>query len=238
MRLFQKCGRKVMKYFYFIIAITANSLWAQSNFDKAEKLFQQKQFAQAKPLFEQELKARPADLKATEYLGDIAGHQKRWDDALFYYQKLKEKQPKVADYQFKYGAALGMKAKNSSKFKAVGMIDDVKEAFETAAKLDSKHIPSRWALVVLYIELPGIIGGSETKAQKYSNELLVLSKVDGYLSKGYIDTYFKRYSQAEKHYKKAHEIGHSKITYEKLYDLYLNKMKNKEKAQQLKTDYM
>lgn len=227
-----------MKKLYFIIFLAAQSIWSQSNFEKAEKLFRQKQFSQAKPLFEQELKTKPADAKVTEYLGDIAGHQKRWDDALSYYTKLKNSYPKSANYHFKYGAALGMKAKNSNKFKAIGMIDDVESAFETAAKLDSKHIESRWALVVLYIELPGIIGGSESKAQKYANELLGLSKVDGYLAKGYIDVHFERFSKAEVHYKKAHEIGHSKITYEKLYDLYLNKLKDKDKAQKLKTDFM
>ncbi|MCL9805202.1 hypothetical protein NAT51_06705 [Flavobacterium amniphilum] len=226
-----------MKHFRYILLLTVSSLWSQSNFEKAEKLFQQKQFALAKPLFENEYKQKPNDVKTTEYLGDIAGHQKQWDDAIFYYKKLKEKYPKSANYHFKYGGALGMKAKNSSKFKALGMIDDVKEAFETAAKLDPKHIESRWALVVLYIELPGIIGGSESKAQKYASELMQLSKVDGYLAKGYIDVYFKRYDKAEVNYKKAHEIGHSKTTFEKLYDLYLNKLKDKEKAQKLKTDF-
>jgi tetratricopeptide (TPR) repeat protein len=226
-----------MKQFTYITLLAVSSLWSQSNFEKAEKLFQQKQFAQAKPLFENEYKQKPNDVKVTEYLGDIAGHQKQWDDAIFYYKKLKEKYPKSANYHFKYGGALGMKAKNSSKFKALGMIDDVKEAFETAAKLDPKHIESRWALVVLYIELPGIIGGSESKAQKYAGELMQLSKVDGYLAKGYIDVYFKRYDKAEINYKNAHEIGHSKTTFEKLYDLYLNKLKNKEKAQKLKTDF-
>ena len=64
-----------------------------------------------------------------------------------------------------------------------------------------------------------------------------LSKVDGYLAKGYIDVYFERYSKAETNYKKAHEIGNSNTTYEKLYDLYLNKMKNKTKANQLKQEF-
>ena len=118
-----------------------------------------------------------------------------------------------------------MKAKESNKFKALGLIDEVEEAFLTAAKLDSKHIETRWALVMLYLELPGIIGGSEKKAQKYADELTVISKVNGFLAKGYIDIYFKRYVKAESYYKKAHEIGNSKITFEKLYDLYLNKLK-------------
>jgi hypothetical protein len=117
------------------------------------------------------------------------------------------------------------------------MIDEVEESFLTAAKLDPKHIDSRWALVILYIELPGIIGGSEKKAQKYADELYVLSKVDGYLAKGYIDEYFERYTKAEKNYIKAHEIGNSKTTFQKLYNLYLNKIKDKTKAQKLKEQF-
>jgi hypothetical protein len=48
------------------------------------------------------------------------------------------------------------------------------------------------ALIELYIKLPGIIGGSETKAIKHS-ELFELSPVDGYMSTGRIDEYYKRY---------------------------------------------
>jgi hypothetical protein len=117
------------------------------------------------------------------------------------------------------------------------MIDDVEDAFLTAAKLDSKHIETRWALVMLYIELPGIVGGSETKAQKYANEIMVLSKVDGYMAKGYIDEYFERYKKAETNYIQAHEIGNSKTTFQKLYNLYFNKLKDKTKAQKLKEQY-
>lgn len=212
-------------------------LWSQSDFEKAEKLFEQKKYASAEMCFENYLKQHPNDSRTTEYLGDVAGHQKQWDKAIGYYKKLKMQFPKNANYHYKFGGALAMKAKEANKFQALGMIDDVKTAFETAAKLDTKHIDTRWALVMLYLELPGIIGGSEVKAQKYGNELHQLSKVDGYLAKGYIDVYFKRYQKAEEHYKKAHEIGNSKTTFEKLYDLYLNKLKDRQKAINLKKEY-
>jgi tetratricopeptide (TPR) repeat protein len=212
-------------------------LWSQTSFEKAEKLFIQEKYTTAKPLFENYLKQNPNDPKTMEYLGDIAGYQKLWDNSIGYYKKLKIQFPKNAGYQYKFGAALGMKAQGSSKLSAFGMIDDIENAFLTAAKLDAKHIESRWALVFLYIELPGIAGGSESKALKYANELLQLSKVDGYLAKGYIDVYFKRYQKAEINYKKAHEIGHSKTTFEKLYDLYLTKLKDAQKAKKLKTEF-
>lgn len=212
-------------------------LWAQNDYESALKLFGQKNYAAAKPLFEKVLKQNPTDFKTIEYLGDIAGHQKQWEEAIRYYKKLKLQFPKTANYHYKFGGALGMKAKSVNKFKALGMIDDIKEAFETAANLDKKHIDTRWALVMLYIELPGIVGGSEIKAQHYADELLQLSKVDGFLAKGYIDVYFKRYKKAEIQLKKAHEIGQSKTTFEKLYDLYLNKLKDVEKAQKVKVDF-
>ena len=214
-----------------------NLHWEVTDFEKAEKLFQQEKYEQAKVLFESFLKSNPNNYKTIEYLGDIAGHQKKWDEAIKQYKIVKIQFPKTANYWYKYGGALGMKAKSVNKFKALGMIDEVENSFLTAAKLDTKHIESRWALVMLYIELPGIVGGSETKAIKYSNELMELSKVDGYLSKGYIDEYFNRYKKAEANYIKAHEIGNSKNTFQKLYNLYLNKLKDKVKAQKIKEQF-
>lgn len=212
-------------------------MMAETDFEKAEKLYKQEKYDQAKTLFESYLKSNPNHYKTVEFLGDIAGHQKKWDEAIKQYKVLKTQFPKTANYWYKYGGAIGMKAKSVNKFKALGMIDDVENAFLTAAKLDVKHIDSRWALVMLYIELPGIVGGSETKAVKYSNELMELSKVDGYLSKGYIDEYFNRYKKAEENYIKAHEIGNSKTTFQKLYNLYLNKIKDKAKATKLKEQF-
>lgn len=224
----------ILKLVIFLISF---QLMANSDFEKAEQLFQKEKFAEAKVLFENHLKSNPNHTKTLEYLGDIAGKEKNWDEAIAYYKKIKIQFPKNADYHYKYGGAMGMKAKDSNKFTALGMIDEVEECFLTAAKLDAKHIDSRWALVILYIELPAIVGGSEAKAQQYANELMNLSKVDGFLAKGYIDQYFKRYAKAEANLKKAHEIGNSKKTFQKLYDLYKNKMKQPQKAEELKKKF-
>jgi len=212
-------------------------MMAETDFEKAEKLYKQEKYDQAKVLFESYLKTNPSSYKTVEYLGDIAGHQKKWDEAIKHYKILKVQFPKTANYFYKFGGAMGMKAKSVNKFKALAMIDEIESSFLTAARLDSKHVESRWALVMLYIELPGIVGGSEKKAVKYADELMELSKVDGYLAKGYIDEYFNRYKKAEVYYLKAHEIGNSKTTFQKLYSLYLNKLKDKTKASKLKQQF-
>ena len=212
-------------------------IWSQSNFDKAEKLFKEEKYDQAQSIFESILKTTPHDLKTIEYLGDIAGKNKSWDTAIGFYKKLKQLKPSEANYYYKYGGVLGMKAMQVNRFKALGMIDEIKGSFEKAIILNPKHIEARWALIELYLQLPGIIGGSESKAIKYSSELLRLSPVDGYLSRAHIEEYFKRFNAAEQQYKKAILAGGSKTSYQKLANLYKNKMRDPEKAKAILETY-
>jgi tetratricopeptide (TPR) repeat protein len=203
---------------------------AQNSYQKAESLFINNQFEAAEPIFKEHLSTYPNDLKTLEYLGDIAGHKKQWDMAIGYYKKLVESQDDNAKYHYKYGGVLGMKALEVNKLKALTMISDIKSSFLKAAELDPNHIDVRWALVEFYIQLPGIIGGSEKKAINYANELENLSKVDGYLSKGYIAEYSNRPKDAEMYYRKAVNLGGSITCYQKLTDLYENTTKEPEKA--------
>ena len=203
---------------------------SQSDFEKAEKLFNTNNFDQSRILFENFLKENPNNFKTLEYLGDIEGHNKSWDKAIYYYKKLKQLKPSEANYYYKYGGVLGMKAKDSNKFAALGMISDVKAAFEKAIILNPKHLEARWALIELYLQLPGIVGGSEKKAIRYANELSKISVIEGYLAKGHIAEYFEKYTDAEKLYIKAVAIGKSKTASQMLANLYKNKMRQPEKA--------
>jgi tetratricopeptide (TPR) repeat protein len=226
---------KFLKPTFCIFLILVNFMMqAQSNFDTAEKLFKEEKLEQAQVIFEALYKTNPNDTKTIEYLGDIAWRNKSWDKSMGYFKKLTQLKPQEANSFFKYGGALGMKAKFSNKFKALGMLDDIKASFQKCIALNPKHIEARYALVEIYIQVPGIAGGSEKKARAYAEELLKISPVDGYIAKGRIEEYYENYDKSEVQYKKAYEIGKSKTTYKKLYDLYANKMKNLEKAKALK----
>ncbi|OXA81365.1 hypothetical protein SAMN05444397_103121 [Flavobacterium aquidurense] len=226
-----------MKKLLFLFLFLPILIWSQSNFDKGERLFHAKKYDEAQVILEGVLKTKPSDIKTLEYLGDIAAHQKEWVKGAEYYKKLKELKPTEAEYFYKYGGCLAMRAMEVNKLKALGMVGDMKEAFEKAIILNPKHIPARWALIEIYLQLPGFLGGSESKALEYSSELMQISSVDGYLSRGRIDEYFKRYPSAEKNYLRANEIGKSKVTFQKLYNLYLNKLKDPKKAQELKRKF-
>lgn len=208
-----------MKKFLFLLLIPT-FIFSQAIVNDADLLFQQKQFIKAEKMINGYVTENPNDLVGIELLGDAYGHQKKWDGAINQYKKLVDASYDNANYQYKYGGALGMKALEVNKFKALGLITDVKEAFLKAAEIDPDHIDVRWAMVELYMQLPGIIGGSKKKSLKYANELENLSKVDGYLAKGYIYEYDDELKLAESYYKKAIDVGGSLTCYDKLTKLY------------------
>ena len=209
----------IYKLFFFLF-IPLITVAQNADFQKAEAYYNQEKFNEAKPLFENFLKNHPKDHRTREYLGDIACYNKNWDAGMDYYGALVEEDGQNADYHFKYGGALGMKALSISRIRALTYIGDIKEQFTKAAELDARHIETRWALVELYLQLPGILGGSESKAKKYASELQDISPVDGYLSKGYIEEHYEHEAAAETFYKKAIALGGSPMTYEKLTNFY------------------
>lgn len=211
-----------MKYLVYILIMIPLLSLAQGDFEYAKAYFDKEDFSKAKPLFQKYLNSHPNHKKTREYLGDIAGYTENWEVAITYYEDLLEEDKNNANYNFKYGGALGMKALSVNKLRALTYISDIRTAFEKAAELDPEHIETRWALVEFYIQLPGIIGGSENKAIEYANELGGISEVDGHLANGYIAEYSDRPKDAEGFYKKAIEVGGSPHTYEKLSSLYEN----------------
>lgn len=205
---------------FLFVLLLSSFCFSQSSIASAEVFIAEKEFVKAQNEMIAFLELNPKDLEAIELLGDAYAYQKKWDEAIERYQLLTQKRPNNANYHYKYGGVLGMKALSVSKLQALGIIGDVKESFLKAAQLDPKHIETRWALVELYVSLPRIVGGSFSKALRYAKELEELSKVDGYLAKGYVYEYDDEPELAEKYYKLAIKVGSSVTCYEKLTNFY------------------
>jgi hypothetical protein len=221
---------KFTKLFFAVFCLQCLMVFSQSaDFEKGEMYYNKSEWTAAKPYFLNVLVVNSKHEKTREYIGDIAAYAKNWDEALKYYKPLVEEYDANANYHFKYGGVLAYKAQSSNKLKALTLVSDIKKHLHKAADLDKNHIEARWALVEIYISLPGIVGGSEEKAKYYANELLDLSEVDGHLALGYVAEYNNRPTDAEYHYKKAIAIGGSEHTYAKLSGLY-EKTNQPEKA--------
>jgi len=213
----------------FLFILLPNFINAQTPFQQGEELFKQEKFSQAKPFFESYLKQNSKHKKTLEYLGDIGIQTQHWDDALMYYETLIKAEESNAQYHYKYGGALGMKAMSVNKLRASTYLGDIRREFERAAKLDPKHIDTRWALIEYYLQLPSMMGGSEKKAMDYALELQTISQVDGYLAQGHIAEHSKNYKEAAQFFKKAVAVGGSPHTFDRLIKVY-EKDKQPQKA--------
>ncbi|WP_194766123.1 tetratricopeptide repeat protein [Tamlana sp. I1] len=202
--------------------------FSQDYFPEIDSLFKAKNYQKAEVLLVQYLENHQNNIKAKALLGDAYGYQKQWDKSIAIYKNLVAEDENNADYHYKYGAVLTMKALQN-KLKAMAYIGDIKSSFLRAAQLDKNHIDTRWALVKMYMLLPGILGGSQTKALYYSDELEALSPIDGYLTKGYIYEYDDEPELAETYYKKAVKTGGSVYSYAQLTNFY-DKQNKPEKA--------
>ncbi|WP_338732968.1 tetratricopeptide repeat protein [Mangrovimonas cancribranchiae] len=203
---------------FFVCTI---SVFGQSEVENISSLLAQKEYRTAKEQAEKLFAAQPTNLKAQELLGDTYGYLKDWDKAITIYKNLTELKPYNANYHYKYGGALGMKAKSVNKLQALMMINDVEQAFLKATQLNPKHINAHWALVHYYLYVPGIVGGSNKKALNYAKKLQALSAVDGFLALGQVSEYKEDFKIAETNYKKAVSVGGSKTCYMHLIDLYV-----------------
>ncbi len=160
------------------------SSFAQGNLKAGEDRLKNGDIEEAKEIFLR----NASNPIALEYLGDIASFKKEWDKAIDYYRDLVKSEPDNAMYNFKLGGALGMKAYYGSKFEAVLLLGEVKKYLRRAAELDPSHTETRRALVELYMQIPGFIGGSKTIAESYASDLERLNTIDALLAKAYIFT--------------------------------------------------
>ncbi len=169
---------------------------------KAKNYINEKEYRLAEELLEEALDTSN-NVQIKNLLGEVYGHQGKWDEAIDIYRELTKKNPKNAEYQFRYGGVLARKAQSINKIGALTLVGRIKGAFLKAASLDENHLNTRWALVDMYISLPGIVGGNTSKAYDYANELKVLSPIDGYLALGYVSEYDDAPKKAKEYYLKA-----------------------------------
>lgn len=175
------------KQFYFLVLFCFPLLLFSQNVPKEfQELWRAKAYVSLAPKLEQLVSYDSINLEALELLGDVYGRMEDWERAEDCYRKLVDLKPLEADYHYKYGGVVGMMAKESSKFKALGLINQTKKSFSKAAILDPTHWAVRWAQVELYVQLPAFLGGSYNKALEIADELEAISKLNGYFAKAYI----------------------------------------------------
>lgn len=174
----------------------------QTQISDVDHYIQTKQYSKAKTLLLSNLdNGSSTALKVR--LGDVHSYLMEWDDAISIYEKLIEKNPNNAEYQFKYGGAVARKAQNGSRLRALTLIGTIKSSFLNAVNLDKKHIDSRWGIIDYYVSVPTVLGGSYSKAYKYARELYAISPIEGHFALAYVYGLDEQPEKAEEHFRKT-----------------------------------
>lgn len=136
-------------------------------------------------------------------LGETYAYQEEWDKAIEVYKKLTTLVEDNPVYFFKYGGVLAKKAQSSNPFVGLTLLGRIKSNFNKTLALDPYHIGAQWAMIDLYVSLPGIVGGSYNKGYELAKELKKISPIDGYLALGYVYEYDDEPAKAKTSYLEA-----------------------------------
>jgi tetratricopeptide (TPR) repeat protein len=113
------------------------------------------------------LEANNADaLVAKTELILIEGKTKRLDEAVKIAEQCIANNPKNSECHEALGNTLGTKAEKGGMMSAVSSLGMIRDAFKKAIELDPKNFNARSALITFYLEVPGLMGGSTSKAKE------------------------------------------------------------------------
>ena len=115
-------------------------------------------------------------------LANIYLQDRRYSKALFYYDELCERNPNRFAYQFGRGASAGFLLSGMPSFSSLRYVVKLRSSFEAAARLLPNNLIARRALLNIYLGLPRLLGGSQTKAEQQLKALQSINPLEGALA--------------------------------------------------------
>ena len=105
--------------------------------------------------------------------------------------------PQAAMCHYGVGSVLGAQALSQGMLKALGSVGRVRDELARAVELDPLLYAARNALVQFYLVVPGIAGGSVTKAREIANGASARQPEHAKLLLALVDIGLKKHDQAE-----------------------------------------
>jgi tetratricopeptide (TPR) repeat protein len=161
--------------------------------------FRKGNIAGAKKIFESVLSADGQNADAHYQLGMVYLRRefRDEDEAVDQMEKAVELNPNNADYQYGYGAALGMKAQHAGIIKQAFLAPKVKNAFLRATELNPALVQAHIGLAEYYLKAPSIMGGDTEKGWKEIETAIKLDEFQGRMTKYRLLQSEKRMPEAE-----------------------------------------
>jgi len=151
-----------------------------------DALVEGRHYKRARPLLENAVRANPNDAQAAYLLARVKLAYRDMDGALALAEKAVALNPKNADYHVLLSQVVGEIAQNANKLAQFGHARRYRKEVETAFALDPRNVEAKQAMMLYYLEAPGIMGGDRKKAEATAEEIMKLNPARGYLAQARI----------------------------------------------------
>jgi len=115
-------------------------------------------------------------------LANIYLQDRRYSDALSFYGELCERNPNRFAYQFGRGASAGFLLSGTPSFRSLRYVVQLRSSFEAAVRLQPNSLVTRRTLLNIYLGLPRLLGGSQTKADQQLKAIQSINPLEGALA--------------------------------------------------------
>ena len=114
-------------------------------------------------------------------LANIYLQDRRYSEALSFYDELCERNPNRFSYQFGRGASAGFLLSGTPSLRSLRYIVQLRSSFEAAVQLQPNSLVARRVLLNIYLGLPRLLGGSQTKAEQQLKAIQSINPLEGAL---------------------------------------------------------
>jgi tetratricopeptide (TPR) repeat protein len=194
-----------------IAALTTVIAFAQTPTEDGIRLFKEGKQAEAKPLLVKAVTDNPKDAAAHAYLALVLRNVDHdFDKAIEHAEQAVALADGNADYHFWLGSCYIAKAQGLGMFKVISLAKKTKACCERAVALNPKHVEARMFLFACYLNAPGILGGSISKAKEQAEAIEKLDPFLGNAAFASIHRHEKEWPEAERRYRQAIAIDPKK----------------------------
>jgi tetratricopeptide (TPR) repeat protein len=166
--------------------------------EEGVRLFREGRFEEALVALTPAAEAKPPNATAIFYLGRIALARDDVKTAERRFEAAVALEDQNSTYHMWLGRAYGTQAQRAGKLSQIGLAGKTKAQFERASALDPENLDAREDLILYYLQAPGILGGSVTKAKEQAAEILKRDTLRGTLAYASVAQDQKDFATAER----------------------------------------
>lgn len=195
---FKKCNI----FFILILIVLSYNVFAGTDMDLKNgiKLFEAGNYAEANKVFTELTNKKPENPVAWYYLGRLCFMDNDFDRAIDYLIKAVKFDQNNSEYFYWLGKAYRKNIEKVSKLKIPFNAIKWKSVLEKAVEMDANNIQARFELMMYYLNVPAVAGGSKEKAHEQAAEIKKRDPQMGHEAYANIYKVEKKYELAEKEY--------------------------------------